>query len=405
VEDLVSLSQRQSLGQVSDRSYRGRRVLVTGHNGFVGSWLSFWLAQAGAEVVGFALPAQPGGAAEALDLDSAVTSIEGDVRDRTQVEELIGGHEPEIVFHLAAQALVIPSFDEPLATLATNVMGTAHVLDAVRRQPSVRACVVITSDKCYALSAGAHEEGDPLGGEDPYSASKAAAEMVVHAYRSSFFAGSRVGVATARAGNIMGGGDWADYRIVPDCARAVIAGEPVRIRHPEAVRPWQHVLDAVAGYLRLGDGLLIDPTANAQAWNFGPPSEAAATVSEVVAMLFARWRALGETGVRDPEHEADSPVPERSFLTLVSDKARSRLGWLPLLDLQATIDWTVDWYHSVAAIESGNAVTVTTSQIARYLELDARAVGCSGSPPTNSATASRAAGRRPDDERHRRDVS
>lgn len=387
----MSPSQRQSLGQVSDRSYRSRRVLVTGHNGFVGSWLSFWLAQAGAEVVGFALPAQPGGVAEALDLDSAVTSIEGDVRDQTQVEELLGRHEPEIVFHLAAQALVIPSFDDPLATLATNAMGTAHLLDAVRRQRSVRACIVVTTDKCYAVSAGAHREGDPLGGEDPYSASKAAAEIVVHAYRSSFFAGSRVGVATARAGNIMGGGDWADYRIVPDCARAILAGKPVRVRHPGAVRPWQHVLDAVAGYLRLGDGLLIDPTANAEAWNFGPLSEAVTTVGELVAMLLARWRALGETGVRDPVHETDGPVPERSFLTLDSAKARSRLGWSQLLDLQATVDWTVDWYHSVAATASGDAVAVTTSQIARYLELDARAVGCSGSPSINPATASRTA--------------
>jgi len=377
---------------VIDRSYRGRRVFVTGHNGFVGSWLSFWLAQAGAEVVGLALAAQPGGAAEALGLDSVVTSIEGDVRDQTQVDELLRRHEPEIVVHLAAQALVIPSFEDPLGTLATNVMGTAHLLDAVRRQPSVRACVVVTSDKCYAVSAGAHDEDDPLGGEDPYSASKAAAEIVAHAYRSSFFAGSRVGVATARAGNIMGGGDWADHRIVPDCVRAVRAGKPVRLRHPEAVRPWQHVLDAVAGYLRLGDGLLIDPMANAEAWNFGPPSEVVATVGEVVAMLVARWRALGEDGVCDPVHEAHDPVPERSFLTLVSAKARSRLGWSQLLDLQATIDWTADWYHSVGAISSGDAVEVTTSQITHYLELDARAIGHSGSPPTNTTTASRAAG-------------
>lgn len=368
---------RRTLGDVLEQSYRDRRVLVTGHNGFVGSWLSYWLARTGAEVTGLALAGEPAGLAESLGIDALVDGVEADIRDEAAVDEVFRRHAPEIVFHLAAQALVLPSFDDPVGTVATNVMGTAHVLDAVRRSPEVRCCVVVTSDKCYAEATGAHVETDALGGEDPYSASKAAGEIVTHAFASSYFSGSSVGLATARAGNIVGGGDWAEHRIVPDCVRAIRDDQPVVLRHPEAVRPWQHVLDAVAGYLRLGDALMRDPARHSGPWNFGPPAAAAATVSEVVAMLVDRWRALGGSGIRDPVVRTQAAVRERSALTLVSEKAISRLDWSPMLDLRATIEWTVDWYHSSLGSRGESPAAVTSAQIDRYLELEAsrRALG------------------------------
>lgn len=370
------------LAAVLERSYRGRRVFVTGHNGFVGSWLSFLLAEAGAEVTGLSLVQTPGSLAEALALDSRVESIEGDITVAASIGRAIADRAPEIVFHLAAQALVLPSYDDPIDTFQTNVIGTARVLEAVRHQPSVRSCVVVTSDKCYATADGAHTESDALGGDDPYSASKAAAEIVTHAYRCSFLGGSGLGVATTRAGNIVGGGDWADHRIVPDCARAVRAGEAVVLRRPDAIRPWQHVLDAVSGYLRLGDALLLAPARFSQAWNFGPPADAAATVGEFVASLVEKWRARGGA-VLDPVLE-QAQVPERGVLTLDSSKAHAMLGWRPRLDLEATIAWTVEWYAEAISAPRFDAAAATTAQIDRFLSLD-------GDAPDGSALGAVAA--------------
>lgn len=359
---------RAPLSEILERSYRGRRVLITGHNGFVGSWLTYVLSLAGAHVVGYSLSPVEGGIAEALDLDDRCLSIEGDVRDLQALEQVFRAHQPEIVFHLAAQPLVLASFEDPLGTLSTNVMGTANVLESIRRQPSVRSCVVITSDKCYATSPEAHDESDPFGGDDLYSASKGAAEIVIQAYRHSFFGRSAQAVAAARAGNIVGGGDWAEHRIVPDSIRAIQAGEPVRLRHPEAVRPWQHVLDAVAGYLRLGDALTRDGEQFAEGWNFGPDPESAVTVAKLVNALVGEWRSFGGRA-EDPIFGTQGNLPEREYLTLLSSKAHRLLCWRPFLDFESTVAWTTEWYFK--AVTDQEARTVTELQISRFLEIDA----------------------------------
>lgn len=325
------------------------------------------LLHSGAEVVGFSLPQYPRGIAEMLRLDDKCEGLIGDIRHLLELEEALREYAPEIVFHLAAQPLVLPSFEDPIGTLSTNVIGTANVLDAVRHQPSVRACVVITSDKCYATSSRAHDESDPFGGDDLYSASKGAAEIVVHAYRQSFFRQLGVPVASARAGNIVGGGDWAQFRIVPDSIRAIRAGESVRLRRPDAVRPWQHVLDAVAGYLRLGDALVTRGDEVAEGWNFGPHPDATVTVAELVGSLVENWRALGGEA-EDPTIESVVAVVERDYLTLTSSKAEARLGWSSQLNFDSTMSWTAEWYFNANTNEG--TTDVTDSQIARFLRLE-----------------------------------
>lgn len=356
-----------SLEEVLNRTYSGKRIFITGHNGFVGSWLTFILQSAGAQVTGFSLAPVKGGFAEVLNLDQMCHSIVGDIRELSALDNALQRYTPEIVFHLAAQPLVLPSFKDPLGTLSTNVIGTANVLEAVRHQPSVQSCIVITSDKCYATGTGAHEESDPFGGDDLYSASKGAAEIVVHAYRHSFFQSTGLPLASARAGNIVGGGDWADYRIVPDSIRAIHDGEPVRLRQPSAIRPWQHVLDAVAGYLRLGDALMTSGTEAAEGWNFGPHPDATVTVAELVNTLVAHWRTLGGDA-KDPIFDTEKNLPERQFLSLISTKSESRLGWNPHLDFNSTMAWTAEWYLNARSHDA--ATFVTQSQIDRYLALD-----------------------------------
>lgn len=372
MEDLVTGYATGSLEEVL-AGFAGLRCFVTGHNGFVGSWLCHLLTAAGAEVTGLSLEPEPGGLGAALGGLEGLASIVGDVRDRDGLGRALEASGAEVVVHLAAQALVLPSYADPLATFATNVTGTANLLDAVRATPSVRACLVVTSDKCYALSPAAHTEEDPLGGEDPYSASKAAAELVTHAFRASFAPASGA-VATARAGNIVGGGDVAADRIVPDWARSLRAGLPLTLRHPEAVRPWQHVLDAAAGYLRLLAALLEQRAAFAEAWNFGPPATAAATVGEFAALLVEACRARG---LDVPAPTAASPRKgpfERAVLTLDSTKAVRRLGWQPVLDLPATAAWTVEWY--AASLRGGfDPVAATRSQVDRYVALERSRAG------------------------------
>jgi CDP-glucose 4,6-dehydratase len=368
LEDLVTPNTHISLTSILQRTYRGEKVLVTGHNGFVGSWLTLVLASAGAEVTGLSLACEPGGLAEALHLADLVNTVEGDIRDLATLQRVFANAQPTTVFHLAAQAKVLDSFADPLLTFDTNVMGTANVLESLRQQPSVRSCIVVTSDKCYATGATSHVETDPLGGDDPYSASKAAAELVAHAYRTSFFTAAGPAVATTRAGNILGGGDWAEHRIVPDCVRAFRNGKPVVLRRPEARRPWQHVLDAVAGYVRLGDALSRDGSPFAQAWNFGPASSDAVTVRELVTQLTQRWRQrVGDA--LDPEVEGH-PLAERSTLVLDSGKAHAGLGWRPILDLASTIDWTITWYGEATTSSHFNARTATLSQIEAFLKKD-----------------------------------
>lgn len=346
--------------------WRGRRVFITGHTGFKGTWLSLWTVQLGASVSGYALasPSNPNLYEEAHAGD-VVHSIHGDVRDPGRLRAAVAEAEPEIIFHMAAQALVRPSYEEPVATFSTNVMGTAHLLEAVRSCASVRAVVVVTSDKCYAESARVvpHAENDPLGGHDPYAASKACAEIVAASYRRSFFerAECRAAVATARAGNVIGGGDWGKDRLFPDLVRAFSAKLPVKIRNPGATRPWQHVLDPLGGYLLLAERLVAQGRQFAEAWNFGPEPTQAITVGEVAQRVAAAWGEGARWELDRAAHLREAPA-----LSLDPSKARHRLGWSSRLEIEAALDWATSWYGDW--LRGAAARTLCERQIARFME-------------------------------------
>jgi CDP-glucose 4,6-dehydratase len=334
--------------------WRRRRVLVTGHTGFKGAWLSLWLQALGAEVAGFSLA--PPSAPSLYDLarvGQGMPELAGDVRELDRVRAVVAGHRPEVVFHLGAQALVRRGHVDPVATFAVNALGTANVLEAARDVP---ATVVVTSDKVYAPGPDAHTEDDPLGGDDPYSASKACAELIAAAYRAE---GARV--ATARAGNVIGGGDWGADRLVPDVLRAADAGTPVAVRNPDAVRPWQHVLEPLGGYLLLAERLAEDP-AVAGAWNFGPAAEDARPVRWVVERLCA---ALGAAWREAPGGPAETPV-----LRLDASKARALLGWEPRWTLEEALARVVEWHRALAAGDDPRETTL--AQIAAYAEVTSR---------------------------------
>jgi CDP-glucose 4,6-dehydratase len=336
--------------------WRGKRVLVTGHTGFKGAWLSLILSEFGAEVTGLALPPDPPEPSlfAALDLPAIVNHRVGDIRDYVTVETAMRNAKPDIVLHLAAQSLVKLSYTAPVETYATNVMGTVHVLEACRQLGSVKAAVVVTSDKCYenlGLARGYHE-GDRLGGADPYSNSKACAELATGAYRDSFFSGGAgMRLASARAGNVIGGGDWAAFRLVPDAMRAFQAGDVLRIRHPEATRPWQHVLEPLHGYLMLAEALYAGAPVT-EGWNFGPDDADNVTVRTVVDKLVAIWG-----GTARWELEGGLHVHEAHLLHVDSAKARARLGWRPRLGLDEALAWTVAWYRAFHAGDDMRAVT------------------------------------------------
>lgn len=360
-------------------AYAGRTVLVTGHTGFKGAWLSWWLTRLGARVVGYALPPEAPSLFQATGLADAVTHVTGDIRDGERLAGMMREHEPAFVFHLAAQALVRPSYREPAATFAINTMGTVHLLEAVRQAPSVRACVVVTTDKCYENREWvyAYRENDPVGGHDPYSASKAAAELVVASYRASFFSSGRgPGVATARAGNVIGGGDWAEDRLIPDCVRALAAGEAVAVRNPQAIRPWQHVLDPLAGYLWLGARLAEAPERFAEAWNFGPAGNRPMNVGEVVAQAVAAWGSGAWTP--EPDARADA-LHEAHFLKLDVAKAAALLGWEPVLGFGDAIEATMAWYAANHRDPAFDARRFTLDQIAAY-EARAQRQGAAWAP-------------------------
>jgi CDP-glucose 4,6-dehydratase len=337
---------RATSSTVDPAFWRGRSVLLTGHTGFKGAWLSLWLQSLGARVFGASLgepPTVPSLYALARIGEGMAGSVACDIRNPLSLGAAVDGAQPEIVIHMAAQALVRRSFAEPLKTYETNVLGTVNLLEAVRTCEGVRAVVVVTSDKCYEPGEPerGHREGDQLGGHDPYSSSKAAAELATGAYRRSFFAdpgGARV--ATARAGNVIGGGDWGEDRLVPDIVRAVLAGEALRLRNPGAVRPWQHVLCPLGGYLLLAQALCDSPR-YACAWNFGPSAGDARTVEWVVERFSELWPG-GVRWERDPgEHPR-----ETSYLRLDSTRAREQLGWTPPLGLSAALGATVEWYEA-----------------------------------------------------------
>jgi CDP-glucose 4,6-dehydratase len=325
--------------------WRGRRVLVTGHSGFKGSWLGLWLKRLGAVPFGLSLPAQNDAESERLGfLDSIMPSVACDIRDIGAMRAALEQVAPEIVLHLAAQPLVRTSYRDPRLTFETNVMGTLNLLEAIRVQPSVRSVVIATTDKCYENREWLwpYREIDPLGGHDPYSASKACTEILAASWRSSFAAESDqpITIATARAGNVIGGGDWAQDRLVPDAVRALSSGETLAVRNPRATRPWQHVLDALCGYLLLAERLHTDGSSFAEAWNFGPDSGAERSVSAVLETLARAWGDAVSA-----QDEAASGPHEANRLALDSSKARQRLGWRPRLDFEAAIALTAQWYR------------------------------------------------------------
>lgn len=344
--------------------FKGRRILITGDTGFKGSWLALWLDRMGADVWGFALP--PEGDHPhftKLDLAERITHRDGDILERDQVASVVRDCAPEIVFHLAAQSLVKRSYAEPKLTFDTNVGGGVNLLDVLRDTSSLKALVFITSDKCYLNKEWdwGYRETDELGGLDPYSASKAAAELVFRAYAASFMeANGDVGLATTRAGNVIGGGDWAADRIVPDCIRALAADQPIRIRMPEATRPWQYVLEPLSGYLCLAARLLEDPVRYRGAWNFGPGEDSVRTVHELTNQLVGFW-GKGEVIVDAPPNQAY----EATLLQLSIDKARGRLGWQPQWTVDRAVEECAIWYKSV--LEGTDAYTASTRQIDAYM--------------------------------------
>jgi len=345
------------------RSFAGKRVLVTGHTGFKGSWLAFLLKELGAEVTGCALPPEPGPSHfELLQLERHITHVVLDIRDGPALRAAFESFQPEYVFHLAAQALVRRSYHDPVTTFATNVLGSINVLEAVRQCPSVRSLVYVTSDKCYENVEWiwGYRENDRLGGRDPYSASKAAAELVFSAYNRSYFSSRpELGAATARAGNVIGGGDWAADRVVPDCVRAAERNQPVRLRNPRATRPWQHVLEPISGYFLLASRLRDDPARYGGSWNFGPSDSEVRTVEEVAnAICLALGRPPAETdGAPASQHEAQ-------LLQLNCDKAHRLLGWHARWSPDKALAATAEWYKTV--LGGCDAQAVTRAQMREY---------------------------------------
>jgi CDP-glucose 4,6-dehydratase len=356
---------KKSSSSLFQGAYAGRKVFVTGHTGFKGSWLCEWLLGLGAEVTGYSLPppTQPA-LFEQLGLAGRLDHQEGDIRDATALAEAVGRAEPDFIFHLAAQSLVRESYRSPVGTYQTNVMGTIHLLEAARALKKRCAVLCVTTDKCYENREWlyGYREEDPLGGHDPYSSSKGAAEIAIAAWRRSFFAGHPARVASARAGNVIGGGDWAADRIVPDCVRALQRSEPVAVRNPHATRPWQHVLEPLSGYLWLAARLYQPSTLNSQlasAFNFGPGHDANRSVRELVEEMLKHWPGHWED--RSQRHA----VHEASLLQLATDKAQALLGWSPVWTFPTAIKQTIEWYHR-AATSARAAATLTRRQIEQY---------------------------------------
>lgn len=345
--------------------YRNKRVLVTGHTGFKGSWLSAWLLQLGAEVCGFSadIPTSPS-KFEVIGLKDKIQHVEGDVRNRTQLLRAVQEFQPDIIFHLAAQSLVRRSYNDPTTTFETNALGTMNVLECIRQCPSVQVGVIITSDKCYRNVEWmwGYRENDILGGEDPYSASKGCAELILYSYINSFFReGARV--ASSRAGNVIGGGDWAEDRIVPDAVRAWSQGKPVIIRNPNATRPWQHVLEPLSGYLWLGAKLWEkNSTAKGQAFNFGPDASVNQSVVQVLSSMAEYWPGADwKVDQIDGNNQKES-----ALLKLCCDKALNLLNWKAILSFEETTAMTIKWYQTYYGQGKDPMLTLTSRQIDEY---------------------------------------
>lgn len=353
---------------MNSQFWNGKRVFVTGHTGFKGSWLSFWLHSLGADVTGYALPPPTTPSFfEAVRLDNYISSVIGDVRDLENLTEIIQLEKPEVVFHLAAQSLVRHSYNNPVETYTTNVMGTVNLLEAIRNTPSVRAVVIITSDKCYENKEWewGYRENDAMGGDDPYSNSKGCVELLTVAFRKSFFNNienkNNVQLASARAGNVIGGGDWAEDRLIPDAIRAFTRKETVMIRNPDSIRPWQHVLEPLHGYMTLAEHMWSEENKYSNAWNFGPDYKDMKKVEWIIESLINKWKG----GVNWRVDNNNQPH-EASNLKLDCSKARSQLNWMPALDINDSLNWTVDWYKNYYG--ENNIKQLTLRQIKDYQE-------------------------------------
>lgn len=355
-------SEMEGLAMTDLSFYQGKRVLVTGHTGFKGAWLSIWLHHLGAEVTGIALdPADDEGVFMRSGIGDRIQDHRIDIRDGHALTRLFMEARPDIVFHLAARSLVLESYQDPVGTFAVNVMGTVNILEAIRHTPNVRAAVIVTTDKCYENREEPHgyRETDPMGGHDPYSASKGAAEIVTSSYRRSFFSKAEAaGIATARSGNVIGGGDLSKDRLVPDLIRAVGSNTPLSIRNPESVRPWQHVLEPLLGYLILGEGLFNDKQGHVGAWNFGPSS---GQVRQVKALAEAMFAHLGK-GSWELASQV-SPPHEAHLLMLDINKAMMKLGWHPRLSFDDTVRLTAEWYERAKTVD---VLTLCREQIEEY---------------------------------------
>ena len=330
-----------------NKIYKGKTVLVTGHTGFKGSWLSIWLHELGANVIGYALdPYTERDNFVLSGIGEKITDIRGDIRNREKLNKVFEEYKPEFVFHLAAQPLVRLSYEHPLETYETNVMGTINVLEAIRSCNATKVGIMITTDKCYENKEQlwGYKETDPMGGYDPYSSSKGAAEVAISSWRRSFFNPNDYNkhgkaIASVRAGNVIGGGDWAKDRIIPDCIRALETNKPIEIRSPKSVRPWEHVLDPLSGYLMLGEKMYNDPIKYSEAWNFGPDLSSIVMVWEIAQKMISNYGSGELVDVSDPKS-----VHEAKLLALDITKARFKLGWIHTLDIDETIKYTVDWY-------------------------------------------------------------
>lgn len=346
--------------------WKNKRVLITGHTGFKGSWLSLLLSSWGAEVTGYALnsPSQPS-LFDEVKLQELINSIEGDVRDFGHLKRVIQESQPNVIFHMAAQSLVLPSYKDPISTYATNVMGTVNLLEAVRQVNTTKVVVNVTSDKCYENKEWlwGYRENEPMGGYDPYSNSKGCAELVTSAFRNSFFSkDNTVALASVRAGNVIGGGDWATNRLIPDIIRAFAQGEVVTIRSPNAIRPWQHVLEPLRGYITLAENMWSDSTKFSQGWNFGPNEADVKTVQWITEHLARTWPTKGNWQL-----DKNPQLHEANYLKLDCSKAKKMLRWEPVLNLERSLEWIVLWYDQFYKKEDIREVTL--KQIREYCKL------------------------------------
>ncbi len=350
--------------------WKNKKVFITGHTGFKGSWLSLWLQSAGAQLVGYALtpPTSPNLFTDA-HVEAGMMSIIGDIRDLELLQKNISEHKPEIIIHMAAQTVVRSSYENPVETYATNVMGTVNILEAMRSVPSVKVFVNVTSDKCYENHEWpwGYRETDSLGGFDPYSNSKACSELVTSAYRNSFFfsENNKVAIATARAGNVIGGGDWTKDQLIPDIFRALLADQSIRLRSPKAIRPWQFVLEPIDGYLTLAEHLWEGGANYAEAWNFGPSYDDAKPVEWIAEKINQLWG-----GKYQIEIDSSLQPHEAGYLKLDASKATVRLHWQPMLQLSQGLEWVTEWYQ--AYYKKNNISELTRQQIARYAALEKR---------------------------------